>query len=159
MPKKRLFRHGELHLVVLALLEGQSMHGYQLMGELARRFAPGYRPSPGSVYPCIEALANADLIAGADEGGKRVYQLTAAGSEALTRRSHEVAEIEARTGVRVTGSRDLEAAVQRFAARVRAAAPLHDLATVEEVLEAAAEEIEQLRRRDFGVKKAKGRLR
>jgi DNA-binding PadR family transcriptional regulator len=159
MAKKGLFRHGELHLVVLALLERQSMHGYQLMGELARLFAPDYRPSPGSVYPCIEALADADLIAGVDEGGRRVYQLTPAGSEALTRRSYELVEIEARTGVRVGGSGDVEGALQRFAARVRAAAPLHDLATVEDFLDAAAEEIEQLRRGDFGVKKAKGRLR
>ena len=118
------------------------MHGYELMGELARLFAPSYQPSPGSVYPCIEALDGAGLIAGAAEGARRVYQLTPAGAEALLRRGHEVAAFEARTGVRISGSGDVEDALDRFAARVRAAAPFLCLATVHEILDAAAERIE-----------------
>lgn len=145
MPKRRLFHHGELHLVVLTLLERQPMHGYQLMSELARLFAPSYQPSPGSVYPCIEALDEAGLIAGAVEGARRVYQLTPAGTEALSRRAHEVAAIEARTGVRISGFGDVEDALDRFAARVRAAAPLLCLAKVHEILDAAAERIEGAR--------------
>lgn len=145
MPKRGLFRHGELHLVVLALLESKSMHGYQLMGELARLFAPDYRPSPGSVYPCIEALAETGLIAGVQEGGRRVYGLTPAGSEALARRLHDLIEIEERTGVRIGGTGDVDEELERFGARVRAAAPLLELATVVEMLDTMAAQIEHLR--------------
>ena len=138
-----MFRHGELHLVVLALLERQPMHGYQLMGELNRLFAPGYRASPGSVYPCVEALAEADLVIGAEEGGRRVYSLTSSGADALSRRSHELAAVEARTGVRL-GSGGADGALDRFAARVRAVAPRIEAEALDEALAAAADAIEQL---------------
>jgi len=139
-----MFRHGELHLVLLALLERQPMHGYQLMGELNRLFAPGYRASPGSVYPAIEALAEGDLLVGADEGGRRVYALTAAGSDALARRLHELAAVEARAGVRLGRSSEAEGSLDRFVARVRAVAPRLDLATLDDALGAAAGRIEQM---------------
>lgn len=148
MTKRRpsFFHHGELHLVVLALLQRQPMHGYQLMGELARLFAPGYRPSPGSVYPCIEALAETHLVVGSDDGGRRVYEITPEGVEALTRRQHEVAAIEARTGVRLGGADDVDEALERFRSRVRAVAPRLDLATVDALLDEAALLIERLAR-------------
>ncbi len=147
MPKRTtrsMFRHGELHLVVLALLQRQPMHGYQLMGELNRLFAPGYRASPGSVYPGIEALAQAGLVAGADRGGRRVYALTPAGTDALTRRLQDLAAIEVRTGVRLGGAHEAEDALERFAARIRAVAPSVDVARLDEALDDAASGIEQL---------------
>ncbi|EUA73856.1 hypothetical protein I540_0264 [Mycobacteroides abscessus subsp. bolletii 1513] len=36
----RFFRHGELPLVLLALLAQRPMHGYELMSELSRLFGP-----------------------------------------------------------------------------------------------------------------------
>lgn len=141
--KRAFFRHGELHLVVLALLARERMHGYQLMGELARLFGPAYRPSPGSVYPGIEALAEAGLITGSDEGGRRVFTLTAAGSDALSRRLDELVAIEARTGVRLGRAGDVEEALDRFAARVRAVASELDPVVLDEALEAAAAHIVQ----------------
>jgi DNA-binding PadR family transcriptional regulator len=146
-PKKRVFRHGELHLVVLALLAREPMHGYQLLGELARLFAPGYRPSPGSIYPRIEALAESGLISGVEDGGRRVYQVTPVGIDALERRSHDLAVIEARTGVRLSGNDDLEVVLDRFTARVRSIAPLVEVDTVHRLLEKAVRELEQVARR------------
>ena len=58
----RFFRHGELPLVVLALLEREPMHGYQVLGELTRRFGDVYVPSAGSVYPAIRALRDDGLV-------------------------------------------------------------------------------------------------
>lgn len=148
MPKahrsKPMFRHGELHLVVLAMLDRQPMHGYQLLSELARLFGPGYRPSPGSVYPRIEALSESGLIEGVDDGGRRVYSLTPAGADALAQRLHELSRIEARTGVRLVGADEVEGLLGRFTARVRAAAPQLDLATLDEVLGAVASRLEEL---------------
>lgn len=145
--KRSMFRHGELHLVVLALLEREPMHGYQLMGELNRLFAPGYRASPGSVYPGIEALAEAGLIDGSDQGGRRVYELTSRGADALSRRQHELVAIEVRTGVRLGESR-AEDCLDRFVTRVRAVAPRLDLQTLDGALAAAAAELERLAAHD-----------
>ena len=141
--RQSLFRHGELHLVVLALLERQPMHGYQLMGELNRLFAPGYRASPGSVYPCVESLAEAGLVTGSEEGGRRVYALAPSGTDALSRRVDELAAVEARTGVRL-GSGGAEGSLDRFVARVRAVAPRIEPEALDEALAAAAAHIEQL---------------
>lgn len=142
--RQRFFRHGELHLVVLALLDRQPMHGYQLMGELERLFAPGYRPSPGSVYPAIEALAEAGLVAGAEQGGRRVYELTSAGAEALMRRQHDLATIEGRTGVRLGGAGDVDDALDRFAVRVRSVAPRLGPAVLDAALDELAQRLERL---------------
>jgi DNA-binding PadR family transcriptional regulator len=84
---RRFFRHGELPLVLLALVAEQPRHGYQIMGELDRLFGPDYRPSPGSVYPAVDALQAEGLIAGEVGHGKTTYHITAAGEEALATRS------------------------------------------------------------------------
>ena len=147
MPKRAgrvTFGHGELLLVALAVLDRQPMHGYQLMGELNRLFGPRYRASPGSVYPAIEALAESGLITGSEQGGRRVYALTPIGTEALSRRLHELAAIEVRTGARVGRSGEVEGALERFVARINAVAPRIDPQTLDEALRAAAGDIEQL---------------
>src|SRR5687767_15181430 len=84
------FGHGELHLVLLALLSQRSMHGYELMGELARRIRR-YRPSPGSIYPAMQSLETEGLIVARDDGDRRVYELTADGRAALFRRADRLA--------------------------------------------------------------------
>jgi DNA-binding PadR family transcriptional regulator len=138
---RRMFGHGELHLVVLALLQREPMHGYQLLGDLARLFAPGYKPSPGSLYPSLQALADVGLISGADDGGRKVYRLTDDGHDALNKRRSELHALEARTGVRVSPSPDLEAVLADFATRIRrdaASAPLED---VQALLDQTADQI------------------
>ena len=76
---RRFFRHGELPLVVLAMLADRPMHGYELMSELSRLFGPRYRPSPGSVYPALEALEAEHLLEGETEAGRNTYRATEAG--------------------------------------------------------------------------------
>src|SRR5947209_17173109 len=98
----RFFRHGELPLVLLALVRERPMHGYQMMAELTRLFAPAYRPSPGTVYPAIDALEAEGLIAGEDVASRTVYRLTDVGRGALEDRFEKLAEIELRTGARLS---------------------------------------------------------
>lgn len=138
---RRMFGHGELHLVVLALLQREPMHGYQLLGALAKLFAPHYKPSPGSVYPSVQALHDVGLVTGVEEGGRRVYHLTAAGTDALDKRRAELVALEARTGVRVRGSGDLDAALDDFKARIRQCASSAPLEEVQAALDRAAEHI------------------
>jgi DNA-binding PadR family transcriptional regulator len=74
---------GDIRAAVLALLAEQPMHGYQIIQELTDRTQGAWRPSPGSVYPTLQQLADEELARETtSETGKRVYELTDAGREA-----------------------------------------------------------------------------
>jgi len=141
MPR-RFFKHGELPLVLLALLAERPMHGYQLMSSLKRLFGPRYRPSPGSVYPALEALEAEGLLEGESGGGRTVYRASSVGAEALEERAENLAELEMRTGVEVRPSRSLDAALSRFKARLAPLSGRVDVEAVAAVLDRAAVEIE-----------------
>jgi DNA-binding PadR family transcriptional regulator len=141
----RYFRHGELPLVVLAVLAGQPMHPYELMAELSR-LCPHYRPSPGSVYPAVDALASEGLLVGDPRDGKTVYRTTDDGDRALEARADMLAAFEVRTGVRLARGDSLETVLARFRARLIPLAGRVDSDAVAEVLDRAAAEIEQLGR-------------
>ncbi len=144
--RRRFFRPGELPLVLLALLARRPQHGYDLMGELDRLFGPDYQPSPGSIYPALSALDAEGLVESAADGHRRTYALTTAGREALQARSGLLAEIESRTGARLTGSETLQPAIDRFVARVRDLAGDVDVAALERLLDEAADGVEGLAR-------------
>ena len=113
------FRHGELPLVILALLDVRPMHGYDLLAELADRFGPTYQPSPGSVYPAIAALQEEGLIHARPEGNRRVYDLTGAGRRALSTRRDRLNQIEARLGASLRAPHEVDALLDAFVADVR----------------------------------------
>jgi DNA-binding PadR family transcriptional regulator len=143
MPK-RFFQHGELPLVLLALLEQREMHAYDVMTELGRLFGPRYRASPGTVYPAVDALEAEGLIEGARDGAKTVYRPTSEGAEALASRADALTRIELRTGARLREDAALEIALTHFDARVRALSGRVDPEQVAAVLERAAMDIESL---------------
>jgi DNA-binding PadR family transcriptional regulator len=139
---RRFFRHGELPLVVLAMLAERPMHGYELMSELSRLFGPRYRPSPGSVYPALEALEAEQLLSGEADSGRTTYRTTTDGAKALETRADDLAALEFRTGVCVQGAESLDTALARFKARLSPLSGRVDLTTVELILERAATDIE-----------------
>lgn len=143
---RRFFKHGELPLLVLALLADRPMHGYELMSELSRLFGPRYRPSPGSVYPALEALEAERLLAGETDSGRTTYRATEAGTEALEQRVDDLAALELRTGVLVGPAESLESVLARFKARLTPLSGHIDVATVVPVLDRAAAEIESRHR-------------
>lgn len=134
---RRFFRHGELPLVLLALLSERRMNAYELMAELGRLFAPTYRPSPGSIYPAVEALETEGLIRSVGDDSRTTYEPTAAGTEALDKRRATLAEFELRTGVRVGGRPSVDAALDRFNAEVNAIAAYVEPDALEALLEEA----------------------
>lgn len=76
-------RRGDVRLAVLALLAERPMHGYELIQQIAERSQNLWRPSPGSVYPTLQLLADEGLIVGsAADGKKRLFELTADGRAA-----------------------------------------------------------------------------
>ncbi len=75
-----MFDAGELRLVILALMEGQPRHGYDLIREIETRSGSSYAPSPGIVYPTLtllEELGQVETVV--SEGTKRLFSATAAG--------------------------------------------------------------------------------
>jgi DNA-binding PadR family transcriptional regulator len=52
------------------------MHGYEIIQEIAKRTGGGWSPSPGSVYPTLQMLADEGLISSAEEAGKKLFTLT-----------------------------------------------------------------------------------
>ena len=141
---RRFFRHGELPLVLLALLADRPMHGYEVMSELARLFGPQYRPSPGSVYPAVEALEAEGLVEGEARGGRTTYRATKAGTRAVADRAGDLAALEVRTGTRVRRSESLQPPLERFKARVEPLSGRVDAEVVSAILDRAAVEIESL---------------
>jgi DNA-binding PadR family transcriptional regulator len=78
--RSRVFDHGELRYVVLALIAEKPRHGYELIKAIEERTAGAYSPSPGVIYPTLTLLEELGHVSVADEGGKRQHAITAEGS-------------------------------------------------------------------------------
>lgn len=141
MPR-RFFRHGELPLALLALVARQPMHAYELMTELGRRFSPHYVPSPGSIYPAVDALEAEGLIEANDDGAHTKYRLTPVGRAALQKRGEALATLELRTGVRLTDQHGIDSALDRFGARMHALAARVEPNEIETAVDEAADWVE-----------------
>jgi DNA-binding PadR family transcriptional regulator len=93
----RLFEHGDLRFVILALLEEQPRHGYELIKELEERTGGAYRPSAGVIYPTLSLLEDEGLVRPAGgETGRKLYEVTDAGREALDKNRTAVEGVFAR---------------------------------------------------------------
>src|SRR4051812_43320964 len=135
---------GELPLVLLALITDRSQGGYELMGELERRFGPAYRPSPGSVYPALSALRAERLIAQEPGGGKGAYRVTAAGRRMLANQRGVLDKVESRTNAPLAPDISLQPAIARFTAHVSRFSGRVDRTAVERILDSAAQAIADL---------------
>jgi DNA-binding PadR family transcriptional regulator len=80
----RMLGHGDLRLLLLALIGEKPRHGYDLIRAVEEKFAGAYAPSPGAVYPTLQMLEEQDLIrAEASEGSKKLFAITAEGQAFL----------------------------------------------------------------------------
>src|SRR5215208_2872768 len=76
-------KRGDVRAAILVLLADRAMHGYEMIQEISDRSNGLWRPSPGSVYPTLQLLADEGLIAGTEsEGSKRLFELTDEGRAA-----------------------------------------------------------------------------
>jgi DNA-binding PadR family transcriptional regulator len=75
----RPFDHGELRLVVLALVAEQPRHGYEIIKAIEERLGGGYTPSPGVVYPTLTMLEELGHATVEEIGGKKLYTITEQG--------------------------------------------------------------------------------
>ena len=102
----RMFGQGELRLALLALINEEPRHGYELIRAVEDMTGGGYAPSPGAVYPTLQMLEEEGLIKPAktkskddddgDAGSKKPFKATKAGKAELADRSDEVDELMGR---------------------------------------------------------------
>ena len=73
---------GDIRTAILVELAEAPMHGYQLIQAIEARSGGTWKPSPGSIYPTLQLLADEGLVSAAQEGERKVYSLTEAGKAA-----------------------------------------------------------------------------
>ena len=83
MSAGRKLGSAELHLLILALLQEQPRHGYDLIKALTERSGGFYAPSPGMVYPALTYLEEIGHAVVESEGAKKLYRITDAGKAEL----------------------------------------------------------------------------
>ncbi len=76
-------RRGDVRTAILLLLAEEPMHGYQMIQEISARSEGAWSPSPGSVYPTLQQLADEDLVIAEESSGKKIFSLTEAGVAAV----------------------------------------------------------------------------
>ncbi len=104
-----VFAHGQLRLYLLALLDEEPRHGYEVIQDLEQRFHGLYSPSAGTVYPRLAKLEQEGLVRRVEEGRRTTYSLTDAGHAQVRARAGDVRDLEA----------DLDRSVREMAAQVR----------------------------------------
>lgn len=107
----RVFGHGDLKLILLALIAEQPGHGYELIRTIEEMFEGAYSPSPGAVYPTLTLLEELGHASVENDGGKKLYTITAEGQAFLAENKEAVDTVMSR----------MEQTAKMFA---RAAAPM-----------------------------------
>jgi DNA-binding PadR family transcriptional regulator len=147
----RMFDSGALRLLVLGLIAEEPRHGYDIIRGLRARFQGSYSPSPGSIYPILQQLSEAGLVASTSHGPRRRFTVTEAGKAWLAEQSAELDAIKAQVdsaaapiGEQAIGEsiRELRAAL--FSKMRKGALDAHQAGRLRDVLERARREIEDL---------------
>ncbi len=78
-PRGSYYGRGNVKFVILELLKERPRHGYDIMKEMEERSGGVYSPSPGVIYPTLQALEDQDYVKVAEQEGKKVYSITESG--------------------------------------------------------------------------------
>jgi DNA-binding PadR family transcriptional regulator len=89
---------GDVRAAVIALLAEAPMHGYQIIHEIEERSGGAWKPSPGSVYPTLQLLADEGIIEAKESNGRKTYSLTDEGRLVADAAAEESAPWEAQSG-------------------------------------------------------------
>jgi DNA-binding PadR family transcriptional regulator len=144
----RMFGHGDLKLLLLALIEQQPRHGYELIRIIEDMFHGHYSPSPGAIYPTLtmlEELGYAEVTS--EQGGRKLYAITAAGRTYLEENREAVDAVTARTehSARMAAKAAAPMAVRKAMHALKHKAESQRIA---EILDRAASDIASGERRD-----------
>jgi DNA-binding PadR family transcriptional regulator len=95
--RRRMFDSDDLRLILLALLDEQPRHGYDLIREIEERTGGAYAPSPGVVYPSLtmlDEMGHIDEVK--EEGARKRFEISEAGRAHLAEKREEVEILMAR---------------------------------------------------------------
>ena len=138
---------GDVRAAVLAILAEKPMHGYQIIQEIEARSDGAWKPSPGSVYPTLQLLADEGFVAAEESNGKKTYSLTEAGRAEAAAADGQSAPWEA-FGARDTGR---TSALPKAGAKLaQAAAQVGRGGTPEQVAQ-AVEVLDEARRKLYSI--------
>ena len=109
----RVLGHGDLKLLLLALIEQQPRHGYELIRTIEEMFHGHYSPSPGAVYPTLTMLEEmGHATVENEQGGRKLYAITDEGRaflnanraavDAMTERNRHSARLIAKLSLPMT---------------------------------------------------------
>ncbi|TWF56457.1 PadR family transcriptional regulator [Neorhizobium alkalisoli] len=79
----RFLMQGDLRLVVLALIEKEPRHGYEIIKHIEDMTYGFYAPSPGVIYPTLTYLEEAGYVVAEADGNKKRYAITEEGKAYL----------------------------------------------------------------------------
>ena len=93
MYHKELLK-GNTEALLLSMLAGEAMYGYQIVKEIERRSSGYFRFKEGTLYPALHRLDKAGLVDGrwgeaASGAPRRYYHITAKGQNMLDERLKE----------------------------------------------------------------------
>jgi len=95
---------GDVRTAILAILAEKPLHGYQIMAEIEERSGGAWKPSPGSVYPTLQLLADEGLIRAEESSGRKTYSLTEEGRLTVDATTESKAPWEGSRGSSRTGA-------------------------------------------------------
>ncbi|WP_244316464.1 PadR family transcriptional regulator [Providencia vermicola] len=153
---RRLFDHGDLHIMVLSLVAKKPSYGYEIIKDIQEASSGLYVPSPGVVYPTLTLLEEQGFLESEIiERNRKSFKITAEGAEHLKANQ----EIEATIFRKLTKARDMqhggnlseeiEMAVHRFKALLRHKMVLKQLnetqtRQIAQIINDAVQQIEQV---------------
>ncbi|WP_417613552.1 PadR family transcriptional regulator [Parasphingorhabdus sp.] len=152
----RMFRRGELRLVLLHLIAEEPRHGYDLIRQIEEMTGGHYAPSPGIVYPTLTLMAEMDLIGETlGEDGKKIYSINDRGSAKLAEEEEHVDHIlERLDGVSKMGEASDGASIRRAMHNLKSAVRIRladeekgsdKILDVAAIIDEAASKIERLK--------------
>ncbi|RKP56014.1 PadR family transcriptional regulator [Pararobbsia silviterrae] len=154
----RMFGHGDLRLLLLALIEKEARHGYELIRVIEEMSGGAYTPSPGAIYPTLTLLEEAGYAEATTEGGNRKqYRITDQGREYLATHREAADSLIERMDLagRMASKMSLPASLRAAFRQLKGAVLTHprswdpaETARVIEILERAAADIAQSRNAD-----------
>jgi DNA-binding PadR family transcriptional regulator len=152
----RLLGHGDLKLLLLALIEQQPRHGYELIRTIEEMFHGHYSPSPGAIYPTLTMLEELGYASvESEQGGRKLYAITEEGRAYLQANRAAVDAMTERTrhNARLIAKLSLPMSVRKAMHQLKHAVLMRgadwnkaEAQRVAEILERAAAEIATGRR-------------
>ncbi|MBA3524899.1 MAG: PadR family transcriptional regulator [Geodermatophilaceae bacterium] len=105
---------------MLSLVAEQPRHGYEIIQEIGERSGGRWHPSPGSIYPTVAQLEDEGLVSSEKVEGRRMVQLTEAGTSYVAEHREELDAVWAKASEDPDEpTADLRAEMHQLGAAVR----------------------------------------